>query len=72
MRKIFLLLLMILTVSGCGSSDDKQQPIKVGTLIHARTSREVFWRRRNKFLRQLQFNANGSVFGQHKFDSNLW
>ena len=40
MRKIFLLLLMILTVSGCGSSGDKQQPIKVGTLTQLNTTPE--------------------------------
>lgn len=40
MRKIFLLLLMILTVSGCGSSGDKQQTIKVGTLTQLNTTPE--------------------------------
>ena len=40
MRKIFLLLLMILTVSGCGSSEDKPQPVKVGTLTQLNTSPE--------------------------------
>ena len=40
MRKIFLLLLMILTVSGCGSSKDKPQPVKVGTLTQLNTSPE--------------------------------
>jgi len=39
MRKIFLLLMMILTVSGCGSSEDKQ-PIKVGTLTQLNTTPE--------------------------------
>ncbi|MBD3878651.1 MAG: transporter substrate-binding domain-containing protein [Quinella sp. 1Q5] len=40
MRKIFLLLLVILTVSGCGSSQDKQQSIKVGTLTQLNTTPE--------------------------------
>ena len=36
MKKIFLLLLIILTVSGCGSSDDKS--VKVGTLTQLNTT----------------------------------
>ncbi|MBQ7454749.1 MAG: transporter substrate-binding domain-containing protein [Selenomonadaceae bacterium] len=39
MKKIFLLLLIILTVSGCGSSDDKSS-MKVGTLTQLNTTPE--------------------------------
>ena len=40
MKKIFLLLLIILTMSGCGSSDKNNDTVKIGTLTQLNTTQE--------------------------------